>query len=459
MSEENDKTGEDTDVSQGTPDLDRRKFLKLGAAGAAGAAAVGVGGYALHKVEGTPHDEYPVPVREDFKPIDQRDVILTMAASKKLNEQHPERVRTFDNFNFYERYRNFNKGPYQDKPGYTQLDRAVLMGGWSAVVAVHGHGGSLATPNGVMSSWKQAMLVDSKYEFESKEAAAQAIKSAARVYGALKCGITRRDRRFDYDPMYDPKTENVLTWEKDFPFEPKSVIVVMAEMDYVAMSSAPSWITDATVGDTYASVLKIAGQLAVFLRQLGYKAVGSLNDLGVNAPYAVAAGLGEAARNGQVITPVYGPRHRIAKVYTDFEFVEYDRPRTFGVASFCKNCKRCADACPGEAITHGDQTWEPEYSKDPEYTWNASPGIYKFHNDAKKCFRFWLKNDGGCANCICSCPYNKPDFWHHRMIDAMNVISPGPMHSFMKEMDRVFGYGSVDNPAKVKKFWSSGEES
>lgn len=174
-------------------------------------------------------------------------------------------------------------------------------------------------------------------------------------------------------------------------------------------------------------------------------------------PYAAAAGLGEGGRNGQIITPKYGPRVRISKVYTDFEPVEYDKARTFGIASFCKNCKRCAVDCPSQAITHGDPTWEPAYSSDPDYIWHASRGVFKFHNDAKKCAKFWIDNDGGCGNCICACPYNKPDFWHHRLVDAQNVIAPGPVHAFMREMDILFGYGKVSDPTRVKKFWKLGK--
>jgi hypothetical protein len=183
------------------------------------------------------------------------------------------------------------------------------------------------------------MLVKSHYEFASEQEASQVIKSAATLYGAIKCGITRRDRRFDYDPLYDIGQERELSWERDFPFEPKTVIVIMTEMDYLAMSTAPTWITDATVGNAYVEALKVAAQTALFLRQLGYKAVATMNDMGINAPYAVAAGLGEGGRNGQVITTGYGPRVRISKVYTDLDYVEYDKPRTLGVANFCLHCK------------------------------------------------------------------------------------------------------------------------
>jgi reductive dehalogenase len=445
----------------------RRRFLKLGLAGAGVAAAAAGGITAIKRMEGIPHDEFPLPVREDFKRVDQRNQINVFANSKALNDKHPERNRSFNaqlkkenpqgfkEFHFYETRHIFMQGPYRDAVGHSQLERALAVAGFSSARQQLG-GGSMEAPNTGVSSWKQEMLAKDKYQFNSPGEAALAIKSAARLFGALRCGITKRDKRWDYEPLYDASIERELSWEKDFPFEPKTVIVILAEMDYHAMASAPSWMQDGTVGDAYAHAIKIAGQLTIFLRQLGYQAVASMNDLGVNAPYAIAAGLGEGARNGSIITPKQGPRIRISKVYTDFEFVETDKPRTFGVASFCLNCKRCADSCPSKAITFDAQSWEPTYSSDPDYIWHASRGVFKFHNDAKKCAKFWIDNDGSCGNCIASCPYNKPDFWHHRLVDAQNVIAPGPAHAFMREMDIFFGYGKVDDPARVRKFWKMG---
>ena len=446
----------------------RRNFLKLGLAGAGVAAAAAGGVTVIRRMEGIPHDEFPLPIRDDFKPIDQRNQINIFSNSRALNEKHPERNRSFNDqlkkdnpqsfkpFNFYGGRKGFMKGPFRDAPGYGQLERALAVAGFSSARQQLG-GGSMEAPNNGVSSWQQDMLAKTRYVFNSPQEGAMAVKSAARVFGALRCGITRQDRRWDYDPMYDASNERELSWEKDFPFKPKTVIVIMVEMDYLTMAAAPSWLTDATTGDGYANAIKIAGQLTIFLRQLGYQAVASMNDLGINAPYAVAAGLGEGARNGQVITPKFGPRVRISKIYTDFDEVEYDKARTFGVASFCKHCKRCAVSCPSQAITHGDTTWEPAYSSDPDYIWHASQGVLKFHNDAKKCAKFWIDNDGSCSNCICTCPYNKPDFWHHRLVDAQNVISPGPVHAFMREMDIFFGYGKVSDPDRVKKFWKLGK--
>jgi epoxyqueuosine reductase len=450
-------TTEDTQPDSGKKiDTSRRTFLKLGVAGAGAAAAAAGGMTVVKRMEGIPHDGFPLPIREDFKRIDQRNQINAFANSKALNEKHPERIRKFDNFHFYERKKTFMAGPYRDTPGYSQLDRALGVAGFSSA-RQQLDGGGMEAPGRGVSTWTQEMLAETKYQFTRPEEAALAIKSAARVFGALRCGITRRDKRWDYEPMYDAALERELSWEKDFPFEPKTVIVIMVEMDYDAIATAPAWTADATIGDGYANAIKIAGQLRVFLRQLGYQAVASMNDLGINAAYAAAAGLGEAARNGQVITPKYGPRVRMSKVYTDFDFVEYDKARTFGVASFCRHCKRCAVSCPSQAITHEDPSWEPTYSSDPDYIWHASRGVFKFHSDAKKCYKFWIENDGSCGNCICACPYNKPDFWHHRLVDAQNVIAPGPVHVLMREMDILFGYGKVSDPDRVRKFWKLGQ--
>jgi reductive dehalogenase len=348
----------------------------------------------------------------------------------------------------------------RDEPGYTQLDRALAAAGW-AVNNTIAPGQQYGQPNSGILSWDQSDVAETQYQFDTKPEAALKIKSAARLMGATRCGITRRDHRWDYDPLYDIEAERELSWEKDFPFEPKTVIVMLTEMDYEAVRTSPAWTAMAPAGDAYGEGDKCAGQIAKFLRALGYHAVGSNNDLGMNVPYAVAAGLGEGARNGALIAPTVGPRHRLCKVYTDFEFVEYDQPRDFGVASFCANCKRCADSCPSEAISQDDDpTWGPEFEggDDPEYAYHSRSGVLKYHNDAKKCLKFWIDQDGGCMNCITSCPYNKPDFWHHRFVDMQNVIAPGPVHAFMREMDIWFGYGTVSDPKRVEAFWKSGEK-
>jgi reductive dehalogenase len=434
--------------------------MKIAAAAAGAVGAAGVGAYAGIKMQGTPREEFPVATEKDLPPFDQRNMLWTFVMSAKLNKKHPERTAKFDGFNFHEKLTTtYLKGPARDEPGYTHLDRALGAAAWEANAEL-APGQQYGQPSSGILRWDQSDVAETRYEFETKQEASLAIKSAARSLAATRCGITRRDRRWDYDPLYDIENERELSWAKDFPFEPKTVIVMSVEMDYEAVRTSPGWTSMGPAGEGYVMGVKVAGQVAKFLRALGYHAVGSMNNLGMNVPYAVAAGLGEGARNGSLIAPTIGPRHRLCRVYTDLEFVEYDQPRDFGVASFCANCKRCADSCPSEAISQADDpSWGPEYEggDDPEYAYQARAGVLKYHNDAKKCLKFWIDNDGGCSNCITSCPYNKPDFWHHRFVDMQNVIAPGPIHAFMREMDIWFGYGTVSDPERVKAFWKSGK--
>ena len=72
----------------------RRNFLKFGAIGAGAAAAGAAGITTAKRMEGIPVDTFPLPINNDFKPIDQRNVIHTFAYSKALNQKHPERINS-----------------------------------------------------------------------------------------------------------------------------------------------------------------------------------------------------------------------------------------------------------------------------------------------------------------------------------------------------------------------------
>ncbi len=435
---------EEDKQKSGPIDESRRNFFKLGVAGAGVAAATAGGAFVLKAMEGKEHDDLYVPVDEKlFKPFDQRKSVLTYVMSGK----DPELL---------EMGMGFEKQPYRNAPGYTQLDRALAEGGW-AVSMYMAPWQQMGQPNVGSQSWEQHHLRDHQYKFESRQAAAAAIKAAGKLYGAVKVGICRNDPRFNYDPIYDIQNKKALSWEKDFPFKPKSVVVIACEMNYECMATAPAITESGATATVYSECVKTAYQMAIFLRTLGFKAVPAVNDLGISPAYGVMAGLGEVARNGALIVPEYGPRVRLCKVYTDFDFVEYDKPRSFGVESFCRHCKKCAMACPADAISMDDEpSFHPTFSDDPKDWFKNHVGVRKWYPDSEKCFRFWCKNDGDCGSCIASCPYNKPAFWHHRLVDAGNVISPGPVHEFMRVMDDVFGYGKVDDPATIKKWWKYG---
>ncbi len=437
MSDETPKKDEKVDDS-------RRNFFKLGLAGAGVAAAAGAGNFIHNRMKGKEHDDFYIPIDEKlFKPFNQKNAVLLRAHSGFDPELH-------------KLLQGFEQQPYRNEVGFTQLDRALAHGGWALSMYL-APWQQLGQPNVGALSWEQHHVAKDQYKFESKQAANAAIKSAARLYGATGAGVCANDPRFNYSEMYDVKRKKTLTWEKDFPFKPKSVIVFFCEMNYENMATAPAWTETGTVAMGYGDCAKVALSLSVFIQSLGYHAIPSVNGEGINPAYGMMAGLGEGARNGQLIVPEYGPRHRMGKVYTDFDFVEYDKPRSFGVMSFCRHCKKCAMSCPSQAISMDDEpSFHPTFSDNPDDWFKNHVGTLKFYADSEKCFRFWLKNDSDCGICIASCPYNKPAFWHHRLVDAQNVISPGPVHEFMRIMDDVFGYGKVADPDRVKKWWAYG---
>ena len=451
---------------------ERRSFLKRAAIGGTGALIGGAATYgaAMHSLQGRPVDDYPSIDEKIFKPKDQRDVVLNFVSSKALNQKHPERNEQYNRlqnkeFDWVAGIKDMYSKPWDNsKPGYTQMDRALQKAGWAPLNIAGSRGSANLQPDTPLNSWDQSDVEQEQYQFSSKQDASNAIKSAARVFGAVKCGIARRDKRWDYDPLYDIENEKELSWEKDFPFEPKTVIVILTPMDYDCISTAPAWTADGTAADGYSQMGVKATQIATFLQGMGYQAVGAGNDLGSSVPYAIMAGLGEGGRNGALLAPGVGPRVRIAKIYTDFDFVEYDEPHSWGMTDFCLSCGKCAEACPSDAIPlpedkNGGYAYEPsyEFSDEPGYTWNNHHGIKKFYSDAKKCYNFWVENGSACAACIASCTFNEPDYWHHWFIMAINPVTPSFLHAAMAEAHPAFGYGHTNDPKKAVKFWKSGE--
>ena len=459
--------------------VSRRDFLRLatGSAAVGGAALAQVPGKAAAQVEKTAaaamtkqRERFPFDLRNDYTPFDQINVIQFGGPATR----DPKFRKQMMGYAF--------KAFDDNRPGYSQLDYALRRGAFLLKFKAISEGlhldqhmldlsdmpapprlKKLFSGKGRLPGKKPGHMLDvlkgdfvhpKQYRFADRRQAARAIKQAARLYGADLVGITPRDPRFDFGRLWDPIKLESWEWDQ-FPFVPKSVIVLGFEMDYEAISAAPSFLADAATGEGYSQTVKTAYQLAVFLKNLGYQAVPVENELGLSIPYAELAGLGEHGRHGLLITHKYGPRVRIGKVYTDFDFVEYDRPVNLGVVEFCKRCKRCADQCPTKAITFDDEPgYDPSYNV--EGNWFNNRGVKKFYNNTLDCWKWWAENGESCASCITSCPFNKPDFWHHRLVHDLNALMPGPLHSFMRDMDKVFGYGDTFDPKAAARFWNKG---
>ena len=74
-------------------------------------------------------------------------------------------------------------------------------------------------------------------------------------------------------------------------------------MDYELVRTVPSALSGSATGLGYSHDALVVLSLAQYIRNLGYEAIGSMNDTSIAIPYAIKAGLGEYGRHGLLITP------------------------------------------------------------------------------------------------------------------------------------------------------------
>lgn len=223
------------------------------------------------------------------------------------------------------------------------------------------------------------------------------LKRAGKFLGADAIGICDYDERWVYTRNYS--RQNLTDKPMDLPDDLSSVVVIVNEMHHQTIQTVPSALSGAATGQGYSRDIIAVLSITQYIRNLGYRAVASLNDTALSIPLAVQAGLGQYGRHGLLITPEFGPRVRIAKIFTDLP-LHADQPIDFGVTETCEICRRCSQACPVKAI----QFDEPVFINDQI---SHIKGVKKWTINARKCFQFWANQGTDCSICIRVCPYNK----------------------------------------------------
>lgn len=443
--------------------INRRDFLKMSSMTAAGTALLGasIATASQVKKEGTRKlfslskrqydtidDVYEIS--PNYQRMDQKNTIFSRGVwDRPLCE--PEGVF----LSFFAKWTRLIPNSMDGEPGFSTLEHALDLASWASV----DYGAELSSggirSKGVLNDWNiyANPKTPKKHRFKDKVEAARYVKRAAKFLGAGQVGIAPYDDRwvyskwFDYadtilvDPSIEPVHEKAV-----FPFEPKSVISVAFEMDYDAVKS-PGYLMDTAAGREYSHMAENTHKIAVFLNQLGYKALPCGNDTAMSIPIAAQAGIGELSRMGTLITEKYGSRVRLAKVYTDLE-MEVDKPISFGVQEFCRRCMKCADHCPSKAISK-----DKEPSLNPTTGSRSShPGVKKWYHDNERCFGQWEKFGTACGVCLGVCPYNKLDTWAHHVAKLAVGIPIG--RDIARQLDDAFGYGKM-KPENVEKFWEN----
>jgi len=173
----------------------------------------------------------------------------------------------------------------------------------------------------------------------------------------------------------------------------KNAIVLVKEMDKSRIDTSPSVESFLEVHQTYRDLGRIANELAGFLRKEGFGAhpIHPLGGAVLTPPLAQSAGLGWQGQHGMLITPKFGPRVRIAAVFTSIENLPFSsgNPHSW-IDSWCQKCGRCIRTCPPKAIMKNKID---------------KPGGIQTCIEVDKCFPYFLENYG-CSICIKECEFN-----------------------------------------------------
>jgi epoxyqueuosine reductase len=170
-------------------------------------------------------------------------------------------------------------------------------------------------------------------------------------------------------------------------------IVLVMEMNKDRMDLAPSRDTAVMVHETYNQLGQVSNKIADWLRERGYAAHAGhpLGGMALYPPMAQAAGLGWRGMSGLVITPQFGPRVRLAAVFTEIENLPvYEGDEHAWVLDFCGTCRRCVRDCPPGA-----------FYDEPLHHDNGLVTVL----DNGKCFPYFMTYHG-CSICIKVCPFN-----------------------------------------------------
>ncbi len=319
--------------------------------------------------------------------------------------------------------------------GYTHKDYAIRNASWhvSDLFAVYkeGRNEGFTDEFSVLSPRATEPM-----PVESPKAMSAELKRVAKTFGAGAVGITAYDERWIYSHNYNRRSGEEAPIE--MPPGLKHAVVIVMEMDYALMQTAPSALGSASTGFGYSTDTLTLLSLGEYIRHLGYQAVVCLNDTALSIPLAVAAGLGEYSRMGLLITKEFGPRHRLGKIFTDLPLIN-DEPIHFGVKEFCEICHHCAKSCPSKAISDDDPS---------THSLNVSTitGVKKWSINGESCLQTWAKLNSDCSICIRVCPYNQDySHWWHR---AARWLAGTPLRKLILKGDEWFGYGKRVSPTR-----------
>jgi reductive dehalogenase len=287
-----------------------------------------------------------------------------------------------------------------------------------------------------------------KWEGTPKESTT-IVSKAARYYGAAGVGFCELDKRWIYTHsrygkkiVFEDVDEGYITEEKAvIPESHRWVVALTVPMEYEETMYSPTRLEVATVMG-YSRMHLLAGQVAEFIRGLGYNAVPCGNDTALSVPIAIQAGLGHLGRHGRLITWERGPLVRICKIFTDLPLSQSSMAPE-GIIEYCEVCDKCAKHCPSKAIPSGSRGWEGVCESN-------NTGVFKWYCNAERCLEYWTEVANGCNNCFRVCSFTKPPGLLHTAVKWFIRNVPW-LNRLWVWADDALDYGKMKDPSRYWK--------
>ncbi len=340
------------------------------------------------------------------KPVDAATGFEVTAEFERFNQKYDifnravwdDSVRSERSRKFFESYFT-DLAQFREVEGFQQRDYALRNAAWYiADFTADLLEESGDRKEGFLDAYTMFREGATRKSLASPETHTAELKRAGLFLGADAIGICDYDERWVYSHNYS--RQHLAEKALELPADLSHAVVIVNEMDRKTIETVPSALSGAATGQGYSRDIIAVLSLAQYIRNLGYRAIASLNDTALSIPLAVQAGLGQYGRHGLLITPEFGPRARIAKIFTDLPLVA-DKPIDFGVNETCEICRRCSEGCPVKAIPFDAPSFERHDGV------SHLKGVRKWTINAKKCFQFWANQGTDCSICIRVCPYNR----------------------------------------------------
>jgi NAD-dependent dihydropyrimidine dehydrogenase PreA subunit len=216
------------------------------------------------------------------------------------------------------------------------------------------------------------------------------------IPAAERAELEELSRALGVDDLGYARVSETLVFRDKAVLHPNAIVLTM-EMDKRRIDTSPSEQSFVAVHETYHHLGVASNKIADHLRRRGYSAHAGhpLMGLALYPPLAQQAGLGWRGLHGLLITPRFGPRVRLAAVFTSIQNLPSGQENDHRwIEEYCRLCKLCARECPPQAVLE-----QPVENANGLVTCTLS----------EKCFPYFMDNYG-CSICIRVCPFQEQDY-------------------------------------------------